>query len=140
MVWNFSRLLVVALGMSGFLAAGCHGPRMELTRQLAVTTAVTEAAFRDSLAAVIGTPFVGGNRITRLLNGDEIFPAMLRAIVTATNSIMFENYLWSSGPLSDQFIAALTARARAGVDVRMIVDGSDRTSTLGTWLGCAPPG
>ena len=96
---------------------------MELSRPVAATTAVTDTAFRDSLAAVIGTPFVGGNRITRLLNGDEIFPAMLRAIVTATNSIMFENYLWSSGPLSDQFIAALTARARAGVDVRMIVDG-----------------
>ena len=96
---------------------------MELSRPVAATTAVTDTAFRDSLAAVIGTPFVGGNRITRLLNGDEIFPAMLRAIVTATNSIMFENYLWSSGPLSDQFIAALTARAWAGVDVRMIVDG-----------------
>jgi cardiolipin synthase len=118
----FSNRLLVVLVAGAFLAAGCHGPRMELTRPIVANTAVTDAAFRDSLAAVIGTPFVGGNRITRLLNGDEIFPSMLQAIVAATNTIMFENYLWSSGPLSDQFIAALTERARAGVDVRMIVD------------------
>jgi cardiolipin synthase len=47
---------------------------------------------------------------------------MLKAIQGATNNVMFENYLWSSGSLSDQFIAALTERARAGVDVRIIVD------------------
>ncbi len=95
---------------------------MELKHQVAATTAVTDAAFRDSLAAVIGTPFVSGNRITRLLNGDEIFPAMLQAIAAATNTIMFENYLWVSGRVSDQFIAAFTERARAGVDVRIVVD------------------
>jgi cardiolipin synthase len=118
----FSNRLLMAMGAGAILATGCHGPRMELTRPIVANTAVTEAAFRDSLASVIGTPFVGGNRIVRLLNGDEIFPSMLQAIVAATNTIMFENYLWSSGPLSDQFIAALTERARAGVDVRMIVD------------------
>lgn len=105
-----------------FIATGCHGPRMELTRPIVTGGAVTDAAFRDSLAGVLGTPFVGGNRITRLLNGDEIFPAMLRAIATATNMIMFENYLWASGPLSDGFVAGLAGRARAGVDVRIIVD------------------
>ena len=110
------------MGALAALVVGCHGPRMELRRSIQPNTAVTDRAFRDSLAAVIGTPFVGSNRITRLLNGDEIFPSMLQAIVAATNTIMFENYLWSSGPLSDQFIAALTERARAGVDVRMIID------------------
>ena len=108
--------------MWALLTSGCHGPRMELTRQVAPTTAVTDPAFRDSLAAVIGNPFIGGNRITRLVNGDEIFPAMLQAIAAATNTVMFENYLWESGRVSDQFIAALTERARAGVDVRVVVD------------------
>jgi len=95
---------------------------MELRYPIAPTTAVTDATFRDSLSAIVGTPFVGGNRITRLINGDEIFPAMLKAIAAATNSIMFENYMWASGPLSDRFIDAITERARAGVDVRVIVD------------------
>ena len=95
---------------------------MELRQSIAPTTAVTEPAFRDSLSAIVGTPFVGGNRVTRLLNGDEIFPAMFQAIAAATNSIMFENYMWESGPLSDQFIDEIRDRARAGVDVRVIVD------------------
>jgi cardiolipin synthase len=95
---------------------------MELSHPIVTGTTVTNQSFRDSLAGVVGNPFVPGNRITRLLNGDEIFPPMLKAIRSATNSIMFENYLWVSGPLSDQFITALAERARAGVDVRLIVD------------------
>jgi cardiolipin synthase len=60
--------------------------------------------------------------VTRLLNGDEIFPAMLKAINAATNTINLENYMWRSGPLSDEFVAALSERARDGVDIRIITD------------------
>lgn len=100
---------------------------MELRQQVAPVAAVTDRAFGDSLGAIVGNPFIGGNRVTRLINGDQIFPAMLNAIRSATNTIMFENYMWSSGRVSDQFIAVITERARAGVDVRIIVDalGSD---------------
>jgi cardiolipin synthase A/B len=120
-VWPLFSLRFVALS-AVVLLTGCHGPRMELRRPITATTAVGDAAFRDSLSSIVGTPFVGGNRITRLMNGDEIFPAMLQALAAATNTIMFENYMWISGRLSDQFIATIVERAHAGVDVRVIVD------------------
>jgi len=121
-VWTFNRLLSAVLLAAALLLVGCLGPRMQLKQEVAAGCSVTDPAFVSSLSAIVGTPFVNGNRVTRLLNGDQIFPAMLKAIWAATNTINLENYMWSSGPLSDEFIAAISERAGAGVDVRVITD------------------
>lgn len=88
-----------------------------------VDYSVDDPAFRDTISHHLHDPLVPGNKIQELVNGDEIFPAMLEAIRQATNTITFENFIWRSGNLSDQFIEALGGRARAGVKVRCIVDG-----------------
>ena len=49
-------------------------------------------------------------RIEPLLNGDQILPAMIAAIRSATNSVNLESYLWMSGRMSDAFIEALGER------------------------------
>ena len=117
-----NRLLAAVLLGAGMLVSGCLGPRMELKQQVAPGCTVTNPVFCRSLSAVVGTPFIDGNRVTRLLNGDEIFPAMLKAIKAATNTINLENYMWRSGPLSDEFVAAIVDRTRHGVAVRIITD------------------
>jgi cardiolipin synthase len=68
-------------------------------------------------------------RMTRLRNGDEFYPAQLEAIRGARKSVNLEQYEFAEGRVSGEFLAALTERARAGVEVRMIVDaaGSFRT-------------
>ena len=48
---------------------------------------------------------------------------MLEAIRNAKKTITFENYIWSSGYISNQFINALSERARAGVKVHALLDG-----------------
>jgi cardiolipin synthase len=85
--------------------------------------AVADPAFENTVGALMRAPFVGGNAVDVLLNGDEIFPAMLRAIREAQHSITLETYIWSSGRLSDDFIAALAERARSGVKAHVMVDG-----------------
>ena len=110
------------LSLAAGLLTGCLGPRMQLLQQIEVDSSVTNIAFRNSLSAFVGTPFVASNRLTRLNNGDEIFPAMLNALRAATNTINLETFLWHSGSLSDEFIAAISERARAGVQVRIITD------------------
>lgn len=117
-----SKPLLLTTLFAWVLATGCLGPRMELRKQVAPGCTVTNEVFARSMAAIVGSPFVGGNLITPLVNGDEIFPAMLRAIDSATNTINLENYLWRSGPLSDEFVAAVCERARLGVEVRVITD------------------
>jgi cardiolipin synthase A/B len=116
------RLLAALCGI-GLCNAGCHGPHLELKRAITFEGTVNNPTFRNSLAGPLRTEFLPGNRIEPLLNGDQILPAMIAAIRSATNSINFENFIWKSGRMSDALIDALTERARAGVEVRCIADG-----------------
>jgi cardiolipin synthase len=87
-----------------------------------VVYSVNDQTFKDTISHHLHDPLVPGNNVQELINGIEIFPAMLEAIRHASNSITFENFIWRSGELSDQFIEALGERARAGVKVHCIVD------------------
>ena len=70
------------------------------------------------------------SRITRLRNGVAFYPAELEAIRRAKHSINLEFYEFREGEVSAEILAALTQRAEAGVQVRIIVDalGSFATS------------
>jgi cardiolipin synthase len=71
---------------------------------------------------LLGPDFVSGNDITTLVNGTQIFPAMLSAIRSAKHSINFEDYWFSNGQIGREFTEALAERARAGVKVSAILD------------------
>ena len=77
---------------------------------------------------LLGTPLVPGNAVTTLLNGDEIFPELLKATRAAKKSINFETYIYWSGKVGEEMCDALVERAQAGVAVHVLIDwyGSDR--------------
>jgi cardiolipin synthase len=78
--------------------------------------------FRSALA--LGNPVpLAGNKIELLNNGDEFFPAMLQAIGGAQQSINFAAYIFKSDAIGRQFRDAFCDRARAGVEVRLLLDG-----------------
>ena len=87
-----------------------------------------EANFLHTMDSLLGRNIESGNRVDVLLNGDQIFPAMLDAIAGATSTITFETYIYWSGETGQAFADALSERARAGVRVHMLVDwvGSGR--------------
>src|SRR6476620_9561168 len=66
---------------------------------------------------------VEGNAIEVLQNGDEFLPAMLEAIRSARKTINFEAYIVYSDEIGRAFCEALAERARAGVEVRILLDG-----------------
>lgn len=103
--------------------ASCRAPHLQLRHPIAVRSSVSEAGFRDSLGGALRTPFLEGNIVEPLVNGDKFVPAMVAAIRSATNSINIETFIWKSGRFSDQILDALVERARAGVEVRTIADG-----------------
>jgi cardiolipin synthase len=74
------------------------------------------------LDCVTGSPVRHGTRVQILRNGDETFPAMLEAIAAAEESVDFSSYIFWPGEITDQFIDAFVERARAGVEVRVVVD------------------
>ncbi|MBI2510678.1 MAG: cardiolipin synthase B [Opitutae bacterium] len=79
--------------------------------------------FMGTLGPLLGAEFTAGNHVRLLSNGKDFFPAMLEAIARAKHSVTLETYIWSSGAISDQFIAALGAAAKRGVKVHVLADG-----------------
>ena len=57
---------------------------------------------------LLGPAFLPGNRVTTLLNGDQVFPAMLQAIRSAKRTITFETYIFWSSDVGKQFAGALS--------------------------------
>lgn len=115
---GWALVLAVVLGFYFWLtSARILGERLE------VAAGIGEPAFADSLGPMLGAEYTAGNHVQLLVNGDEFFPAMLQAIREARRTITLETYIWSSGRVSDRFIAALAERAQAGVKVHVLADG-----------------
>jgi len=83
-----------------------------------------DADFRRALGILLGPPLLPGNRITSLVNGEQIYAAMLNAIRTAHTNITFETFVFRDG-VGATFVEELAAAARRGVQVHMLLD----------WLG-----
>lgn len=77
---------------------------------------------RRSVEGLVGVPATEGNEITRLRNGDEIFPAMLEAIHAATRTVDMVTFVYWKGAVATDFAAALADRAAHGVRVRLLLD------------------
>ena len=83
---------------------------------------VDSPEFRRSLDA-LGTEMLPGNRAELLQNASGIFPRMLEAIAAARESVNLEMYIFVDDETGTRFARALEERARAGVEVRILVDG-----------------
>ncbi|MBH5333305.1 cardiolipin synthase B [Streptomyces pactum] len=78
---------------------------------------------RRRLERLIGIAATEGNELIALRNGDEIFPAMLDAIRSAEYTVDMMTFVYWQGDIARQFAHALAERARAGVRVRLLLDG-----------------
>jgi cardiolipin synthase len=84
--------------------------------------AVGSPEFVSSLTGATGVPFVKGNTLAILNNGDRFYPAMLDAIKGAKYSITIEAYIYWAGEIGVTFARALASRAGAGVQVKILLD------------------
>jgi cardiolipin synthase len=80
------------------------------------------ADFARLVEVLTVAPLRQGNRVTVLRNGREIFPAMLAAIQHANETVNFATYVYWTGSIAPQFADALAERARAGVEVNVLLD------------------
>ena len=115
MPWH-ARVAVVALCIA---LPGCTLSRPDY---LAPDITVGESAFVRAVEAHTLSGLIEGNRAEVLLNGDEIFPAMLAAIRGARTTITFANFSWEDGDVAREMVEALAERCRAGVGVNVLVD------------------
>ena len=83
---------------------------------------VADASFRRTLDSVLTPALVAGNQVDELLNGEQIFPAMLAAVRSARSTITVETYIYWSGTIAREFSDVLRERARSGVRVHVLLD------------------
>ncbi|HEX7154669.1 MAG TPA: cardiolipin synthase [Thermoanaerobaculia bacterium] len=83
---------------------------------------VRDVAFLQTMHALTGAPMAHGNRVDVLRNGIQIFPAMLSAIRSAKKTINLEFYIYWDGEIGRKFAEALAERARAGVQIKVVLD------------------
>ncbi len=72
-------------------------------------------------------PFLWAESVRLLADGSEAYPAMLRAMAEAQESIVFENYIFATDRTGRLFRDALIEAARRGVAVRFLYDA------VGSW-------
>ena len=120
-------LTALATGALVLLALNFTAGEKKVQQQLPRLYSTASPDFERALGSLLGPGIVGGNGVTELLNGDQIFPPMLAAIQAAQKSITFETYIYWSGDIGKQFADALSERARAGVRVHVLLD----------WVGSA---
>ena len=120
-------LTALATGALVLLALNFTAGEKKVQQQLPRLYSTASPDFERALGSLLGPGIVGGNAVTELLNGDQIFPPMLAAIKGAQKSITFETYIYWSGDIGKQFADALSERARAGVRVHVLLD----------WVGSA---
>ncbi|MEA2164557.1 MAG: hypothetical protein QOK37_2684 [Thermoanaerobaculia bacterium] len=83
---------------------------------------VRDRAFLQTMHALTGAPLSEGNLVTILKNGNQFFPSMLSAIRGAKRTINLEFYIYWDGEIGRKFAEALAERARAGVEIKIILD------------------
>ncbi len=74
------------------------------------------------LEQTVGIPFTHNNTVEVLINGDEIFPAMIAAIEKATKNVDFLTFVYWEGDIANRFAEALANKAAEGVTVRVLLD------------------
>jgi cardiolipin synthase len=84
-----------------------------------------------SLVGLTQSSLEQGNAVQVLQNGDTFFPSVFRDVAAARVSVHVESYIWYDGQLSRQFVQLLARKAREGVEVRVLVDGSGGKAVKG---------
>ena len=125
-------LTIVVTALSIVILMNFMTAEKKIQRQVESFYNIADPQFSRSTSALLGPPFISGNNVIALSNGDEIFPQMLNAIRSAKITITFETFIYWTGTIGEEFSNALSERALAGVKVHVLLDwlGSVKMETL----------
>ncbi len=80
----------------------------------------------ETLVELVGRltkrPLLEGNHVEPLIGGDAAYPAMLRAIDGARQSIGLMSYIFDNDRVGHMFVEALARAVQRGVTVRVLID------------------
>jgi cardiolipin synthase A/B len=128
-MWTIAATIAITL-VGVVIVVNFRTPEKKIQHQVQHLYGVVDPQFEREMGTLLGPAILPGNKITPLQNGDEIFPAMLKAIRAAQQTIDFETYIYWSGHSGEDFAKALIERVQAGVKVHLMLDwlGSEKMS------------
>ena len=126
-VWSRPAAAAVAIGgvallVTIFLVLRDISDRQDGTFAITGEIPADAPGFAGALLQTTGTEMRRGHRVELVDNG-AVFDALVREIERARSSVHIVMYIWEAGRASDRVVAALAARARAGVRCLVVVDG-----------------
>lgn len=127
--WIFkSALLLVLWAVLFLLALNLIPERRDVRQPIPHAFTVSDPQFLRTMSSLFDGSVAPGHHIDTLLNGEEIFPAMLEAIEGAEDTVNFLTYIYWSGEIAERFATTLERKAEEGVEVRVLLD----------WAGSIP--
>src|SRR3569833_422732 len=130
-VLGIIALVLVASSLIGGLIGPT--PKYELTDRNGLPPNDSER-FLQVLEALSDAQVNRTGTLEVLTNGPSFYPAELAAIENATQSVNIEAYIFQKGKIADQYVSALTERARAGVKVNLVIDSFGSAGTTKRYL------
>ncbi|RYY82696.1 MAG: cardiolipin synthase B, partial [Comamonadaceae bacterium] len=94
-MWIFASVLLALVVAMLYLNLSSGEKRV--TQEIPHLYPVDDPQFFRALGMLLGPDIVEGNQARALMNGREIFPAMLEAIRGAQKTVLFETFLYWSG-------------------------------------------
>ncbi|HEX9986774.1 MAG TPA: cardiolipin synthase [Thermoanaerobaculia bacterium] len=114
-------LLVLALAVAALLI---WSVKRNIDAELRVQAPGELRTLMPSIVGLTHGSLDTGNRVEILQNGDGFFPRVMADIAAARHSVHVETYIWYDGKLASQLVTLLAQKARQGVHVRVLVDGT----------------
>jgi cardiolipin synthase len=121
--------IAAILALGTMFVAGLFAPGLRYSLATPPDTPVDATVFIHQLEPMVNSKITRDNEIDVIENGDHFYDAEMQAMREARHSINIEAYIFHKGQVTDEVLDILTARARAGVHVNLVIDSVGSAST-----------
>jgi cardiolipin synthase A/B len=123
----FAMIAIILQSIYFLVGLFGHGPKYTIQRL--DPNAIDDDHFLEMICALADAEPNRHTTVDVFANGENYFEAELDAIANARNSINIECYIFQKGQVMSRFVQALAAKARQGVEVRVVLDGLGSAGT-----------
>jgi cardiolipin synthase len=122
--------LIALVVQTGMLVLALFEPSLPYKIENPAALDIQSDQFLRSLSTLTGGYLRPNNTVEVLANGENFYEAELAAIRSAKKLVHVECYIFHQGEVTRRFMEALIERAKAGVEVKLLVDAIGSTRYL----------